>query len=489
MRMIALRLTAVGVLFGVLSTVWGASEESEAWRARTAWFRDARYGVFTHYLAQQVTDANDLHSDGVARSWDTCVDGFDVTRYADSMKRMGAGYVVFTVYQGRRNLAAPLDEPLERLFGKKPGEGCARRDLIMELADALAERGIPLMLYWTGDGPDRDDPARNERNGFRRPVPIAWVEKWAEVLACCACRYGTKVKGWWIDGCYVKHGQLGYTSETLRLYERAIRKGNPDAIIAFNNPISCDTGPVEAYLPFEDYTAGEMNNLSQYPDGRDIGRQWHVLTFLGAPFWGDPGVRYTTRSLGQYVHLVNLGGGVVTFDVICYWDGGLDRSQVNALAGLRRELARYARKADDANLAYGCPARILNLKGEPLEGQVFCRNMPLSATDGDEKTVLQGCFEWPWQLEVDLMAGKRFSRVEVLYRPGFFATRYRVAVSSEGKSWRPLREGENTNPHSTSVSFEPVSARYLRFAALKPDGEGQVGNQMAIAEIAVTHQP
>ncbi|MBQ7188277.1 MAG: discoidin domain-containing protein [Kiritimatiellae bacterium] len=466
-------------------TGWGASEESEAWRARTAWFREAKYGVFTHYLSQQVMNPGDIHSDGVARSWDVCVDGFDVRRYADAMKRMGAGYVVFTVYQGRRNLAAPL-EALDRLFGTKPGEGCSRRDLVMEIADALAERGIPLLLYWTGDGPDRDDPKRNEKNGFRRPIPMEWVEKWAKVLECCACRYGTKVKGWWIDGCYVKHGGLGYTPEKLRLYEQAIRKGNPDAIVAFNNPISCDTGPIQPYMPFEDYTAGEMNNLSQCPDGSDIGRQWHTLTFLGSPFWGDPGVRYSLRSLGQYVHLVNAGKGVVTFDVICYWDGGLDRSQVNTLARLRAELEKYrSPPADPANLAYCSPARVLTLRGEPLGCQVFCRDQPLSATDGDPGTVIQGCYEWPWQLEVDLGGEKTFSHVEVTYGSGRFATRYRVSVSSDGKEWRTVCEGDNDNSHSTAVSFRPVTARFVRYAALKPDGEGQRGIQMAVAEIAV----
>ena len=37
---------------------------------------------------------------------------------------------------------------------------------------------------------------------------MAWVERWARVLECFAVRYGAKVKGWWIDGCYVKNGGM-----------------------------------------------------------------------------------------------------------------------------------------------------------------------------------------------------------------------------------------------------------------------------------------
>jgi hypothetical protein len=462
-----------------------ASEEGEAWRARTEWFRKAKYGVFTHYLSQLETNPHDIHSDRVARDWDACVDAFDVPRYADAMKRMGAGYVVFTVLQGRRQFACP-NEALERIFGVKPNERPARRDLVMELADALAERGIPLMLYWTGDGGDRDDPAMWAKTAYTKPIPMAWTEKWAQVLECCARRYGTKVKGWWIDGCYSQDADFGYTPEKLRLYEQAIRKGNPDAIVAFNNPISCETGPVAPYMPFEDYTAGEMNNISQYPDGRDIGRQWHVLTFLGSPFWCDPGVRYDTQALSQYIHLVNRGGGVATFDVICYWDGGLDRAQVNTFAGVREALARYERPPSDrANIAFGCPARILDMDGNPLPGQLFCQNSPLFATDEDLGTALQGCCKWSWQLEVDLGAEREFSRVEVRYLHESYATRVRLSVSSDGKTWRTIRETDNDNPVATSLTFAPVSARYVRYAAVKPDGEGQKGGQMGIAEIAI----
>ncbi len=465
-------------------------EENAGWQKRTEWFREAKYGIFTHYLSQNVTNAEDIHSDKVARDWNDCVDAFDVERFADNMKRMGAGYVVFTINQGTRYVIAPNDA-FDRIFGTHPGEACARRDLIRDLIDALEKRGIPLMLYWTGDGTCRD-PELVQRSGYSVPVPMEWVEKWAQAMEFYACRYGDKIKGWWLDGCYVKHGNLGYTPEKLKVYERAIRKGNPDGIVAFNNPISCDVGPIEPYMPFEDYTAGEMNNISQLPQGGDLGRQWHVLTFLGSLndavyAWGEPGVRYDTEALAQYIHVVNSRGGVATFDVMCYWDGGLERSQVNTFAGLRERLEHYASiKGDDDDFAFECPCRILDAAGQPLPSQVFCRNRLLGATDGNPHTYLQGCFKWSWQLEVDLGEVKTFSRVDVSYTQFNFATRYRVSVSPDGKRWITVAEEDNADwKRQSHVSFAPVQARYVRFLALKPDGENQPGYQMAISEISV----
>jgi len=463
----------------------GASSNA---RRRTEWFRNAGYGVMVHYLADaetSVTRADGIHSDLVKRSWNECVDAFDVERFADSMKRAGAGYVVFSILQGSRFVAAPNAE-YDRWFGLKPGEACSRRDLPMDIADALSRRGIPLMLYYTGDGPCTDRELR-AKGGFKAPIPEAWVDNWARVLECFAVRYGSKVKGWWIDGSYVKNGNYGYTPEKLRKYERAIRKGNPDAIIAFNRAEDIAKPVVDPYVPFQDFTAGEKNAFCLPHSGRFVdGQQWHILTHLGE-WWGRPGLRMHHKTLGEYLYLVGREGGVVTLDVMCYWDGGLERSQINALASVRPEIARFRAMAENnrGNLAFLRPVRCLSLRGTVLPMQRECRDSFLAATDGDPGTYICGCYEWPWQLEVDLASERGFSSVKAQYRHGNFATRVRLSVSSDGKSWRTVAEKENGNAAETLLQFPEVRARYLRYAALKPDGAGQKGSQMSIAEIDV----
>lgn len=477
---------AVAAVFGAVS---GETPDAASVPAsRTEWFRNAGYGIFVHYLSQDAASRADIRSDCADRNWDDCVNAFDVPRFADAMKRMGAGYVVFTMYQGRRQFAAP-NEALEREFGVKPTERPAKRDLVMELADALAERGIPLMLYWTGDGADRDDPKLAVKNGWTAPVNRAWVERWARVIECSARRYGRKVKGWWFDGCYVTHGNFRYTPELLKLYEEAVRAGNPDAIVAFNDAIDIPGTYVGQYVPFEDYTAGEKNYFNSFPmDGRWAGTaQWHILTYLGST-WGGPGCRLNTRHLAEYIYLVNRAGGVATVDVSIYWDGGLERSQVNTFSGVRGELAKLkeAEKAQCGrrNLAAMCRARCLSLRGTTLPTQTRCVGSYLGATDGDLATDITGSEEWPWQLEVDLGKVQKIASVCARYYNGY-ATRVRVQVSQDGKEWKDVAELDNDNPRETKVSFSPVQARFVRYAALTPNGPKQKGGQMSIAEIEV----
>jgi hypothetical protein len=48
-----------------------------------------------------------------------------------------------------------------------------------------------------------------------------------------------------------------------------------------------------------------------------------------------------------------------------------------------------------------------------------------------------------------------------------YATRFEFPVSADGKTWQTVR------------------ARYVRVCGLKPDGPGQPGTQMSIAELEV----
>jgi hypothetical protein len=88
-------------------------------------------------------------------------------------------------------------------------------------------------------------------------------------------------------------------------------------------------------------------------------------------------------------------------------------------------------------------------------------------------------------LEVDLGHDSRFSKVSVRYAQNSYATRVRLSVSSDGKTWRTVAEKDNADKVQTMLTFQPVSARYVRYAALKPNGPGQPGGQMGIAEFEV----
>lgn len=308
---------------------------------KTDWFHNQKWGVFSHYLAifeNGGTESGLLHSKGKGETdWDACVNDFNVDTYASLVNEMNAGYVIFTVMQGTRFLCAPNDT-FNQITGYKTGEACSTRDLIAELADALDAYGIPLMLYYTGDGPYLDHDAGRAFGLWDRTnqkVSEAFVLKWASVAREYSLRYGPKVKGWWIDGCY--RDLLGYGDDKLKILGDAVRAGNPNTLVAFNNGL----GFHSQYSIHEDFTAGEENDFSVFPDSRFAGAsQWHVLSFLGipsqffswgSPAWNSPGSKYRTRQLIDYVQKVNMHGGVVTIDVCTFRDGTVDFGQFEIL--------------------------------------------------------------------------------------------------------------------------------------------------------------
>lgn len=351
---------------------------------RADWLYEAKWGVFTHYLASKMQcGAGSRFAPAV--SWNECVNCFDVEAYAKAMHEINAGYVVFTLMQASRYLCAPNDT-YNKITGAKPGEACSERDLIMELADELLKYNIPLMVYYTADGPYADEEY-GRKFGYssheKEMVTEDFVKKWSAVLKEYAERYGEKVRGWWIDGSYPF---FGYNDDLLKMYKDAARAGNENVIVAFNNGVlqvdinnpefehllegktlpyekmqiltdKAEAGDKEAEKAFsrpgpirysihDDFTAGEENHFWCYPEGRfKDGAQWHILSFLGHENnyggyfgnagWGSWGSKYSPEELYQYVRKVNEKGGVVSIDIALFRDGSFDYAQLEILKALK----------------------------------------------------------------------------------------------------------------------------------------------------------
>ena len=479
----------VRVLMGMVLCGWSAFAETN--NPATDWFSKAGYGVFVHYLNDIQNSGNTIQSLGRSTTWDECVREFDADRFAAAMAEAGAGYVIFTTHQRTRFLIAP-NATFDRVTGYKPGEACATRDLIEDLYQALHKKNIPLMLYWTGNGPSADGQA-NAAMGWQTPVSKEWLAKWAAVTEEYGVRYGDKVVGWWVDGCYFKHGNLQYDDEKLGILARALKAGNPKRIVGLNPGVE-----LTAYSRHEDFTAGEQNRFHDRPTQRWLnGEQWHVLSFLGvdradnylAAGWGEPGVRYGKQELAEYIFAVNQAGGVISIDVMLFRDGGLDRSQLEVLKSLRPSLAgmKALPSVPPGNLAFRKPALLLSLDGS-RELQVNGGGGPHMArlgVDGDPGTTALASGEWPWTYEVDLLEPFKVQRVKATFGRAGYATQLRVQVSPDRAAWQTVGAAENPTGQPFEVTFAPAACRYVRVSGLKPDGPDQPGTQMAVAELEV----
>ena len=312
-----------------------------------------KWGIFNHYLYYSEKGYTDYRAENpeeirlMAGEWNRQVESFDTERLARTLHEFGCGYYMITVMQGTRFLIAP-NAAYSRITGIAPGEGCARRDLIRDIGEALRKYDIDLYLYYTGDGPHFDKIAgprmglyEDYEAGLHGRVDRNFVNNWAAVLGEYAERYGDLVKGWWVDGCYA---HLGYDNELLSIYYDAVKRGNPDALTAFNSGTASffhadgDDTPVKWYEN-EGFTCGEDNDFTYIFRTRFTdGAQNHLLIPFGryrdgnvTAGWRSPGVRRDPGEVADYIRKNNEAGAVITVDIFVDCHGNFDPEQVEAM--------------------------------------------------------------------------------------------------------------------------------------------------------------
>lgn len=300
----------------------------------TDWFKDARYGVFMHFLPG---DANGL----------ALVKEFDVEALAGQLEAIGAKYFVITLGQNSGYMNSP-NAAYEKRTGYAPGERCATRDLPLDLYRALQPKGIRLMLYLPCQVPNADARAQKAfglpQGAKDQPIDLAFAEKWSEIIQEWSDRYGDKVSGWWFDGGY-EH--IRFNDAIADRYATAVKHGNPKAIVTFNPGVK-----VIRWTKAEDYTAGEINEpLQVIPTERWMqGSQWHALTYLGDN-WGRRNTRFSDAQWTEWARKVTARQGVLTLDMGPNYDaaagpvGSLAEAQVKQVKAIKTALVQQARAA------------------------------------------------------------------------------------------------------------------------------------------------
>jgi hypothetical protein len=329
----ALRLA--GCLLLVLSLRGQATPNNK----NTDWFRDAKYGVFMHFLP---SDAASL-----AR-----VGEFDVEALSRQLETLGAKYFVITLGQNSGFFISP-NATYDRFTGYAPGERCSTRDLPLDLYRVLSPRGIRLMLYLPCQTPNQDALAQKAfglAQGQRdQPINLEFAGKWAQVIQEWSDRYGDKVAGWWFDGGY-EHVQ--FNEAIGEVYAQAVKHGNPKAIVTFNPGVR-----LIHYTQAEDYTAGELNEpFDVLPASRWVeGSQWHALTYLGSN-WSRRDTRHPTERWVKWVSTAVANGGVVTLDMGPNWDpkagpiGSLAEAQMAQVQAIKAALSGATTSANPKRL-------------------------------------------------------------------------------------------------------------------------------------------
>ncbi|MBI5832158.1 MAG: hypothetical protein HZB16_07590 [Armatimonadetes bacterium] len=316
---------------------------------RAEWM-SGRWGLMVHWIPP-----------GPAREqgpWvadlDAAVDAFDLDRFMGQFAATGADWLVFTIGQNSACYCSP-NRVLDRLCG--PGHA-SRRDLISELADAVTGLGKRFIAYLPAE--TKAPTSLHAGFAWKPSDQREFEQRYCAFIAEYAERLGSRLAGWWFDGCYTWpdfHNDV----RDWALWAKAARAGNPDAALAFNDGSLC-CGIGQPLTPHQDYLAGEIELLrdgrlrygrednspfvlptAKYLEGTDC--LWHGLVPIDC-FWGhdQPGPmeppRYSDECLTAFVRSCTRVGGAVTLNVGIYQEGHLAdatvaqvRTMVSALTG------------------------------------------------------------------------------------------------------------------------------------------------------------
>ncbi len=383
---------------------------------RVEWFKEAKWGVFMHFLGAPPSSGGGAELD--AEAWNRRVDGFDVEGLAVQLRKIRARYFFITLRQNSGHYCSPNDT-YDRITGVSPSK-CSRRDLVGDLQKVLAPSGINLMVYLPSHAP-MNDPVATRNLGFVAPWGFGgWSpppgtytaadaidnderlsraqRNWEAVIREWSLRWGNGVRGWWFDGCYYIDKMYKHADEpNFKSFAAAARVGNPDSIVAWNPGVMFPrTVDVE-----EDYTAGEVNEPWNIDSpGRWIDQaQFHVLTFLGE-YWGRGPVRFRVEDAIAHTRAITDYDGVFTWDVPLTPNGLITEEAVAALSqigeavdGTRGRQANLPRhvlmsmtipeppriKVDGSSAAGRVALTLSNPWEEPITGEVELRPVPANA--------------------------------------------------------------------------------------------------------------
>lgn len=326
-------------------------------------YEQAKWGLGHHFLAGGVLE-NAYYKLHQYDQWNYYINKFDVEKYADTVKRTGARFVIFTITQNRGYLACPSkvwdknSPPIPNNGeGYKPQKGTNRtdytptRDLVLDLAKALRKRKIRLIAYlpahlgtrWTGKdiGPTYPD----------------WYT--VDFITELSKRWGRHVSGWWFDGFLpmrAKEQKNGFQT-TTKIWN-SVRSGNPKSLVTFNPTIP--KNPFTTHEPYSQFVPGEQGKLLPLPPGRVVNGwkgkkvQWFAYTFLNHKdrvFWGwgqqNRNARFSAEEVAERTYQIYQKGGVSAWDMTTNMDGSWKLETIKQLqtVGLKMQTTRDSRYA------------------------------------------------------------------------------------------------------------------------------------------------
>jgi hypothetical protein len=309
--------------------------QAAALRASTKWMADAKYGLMFTWTAAS------FPRNGPAKSYADATRDFDVNAFADMVANTGAGFIVFCTSWSTYYFPAPI-KSWERIA---PGH-TTHRDLIAELADALAKRHIKLMLYYhAGDSKD----GWWSRKYVSTMDTGAYFKDWEDQIREIGLRYGDKLAGWWFDDGLTFYYPL---QAPWKAMTEAAKAGYPGRVVGYNSWIlpratdlqdyACGEGDFPDRLTPENDIELPVGGSGRFLSGPQKGLQATMTLTNEGGDWGHinqdtevPAPRYPTDKVIDYIRQAVARKIVPVINLEVYQDGSASQKTIDEFKAVK----------------------------------------------------------------------------------------------------------------------------------------------------------
>ena len=271
---------------------------------------------------------------GERKAWKDVYRDFDIEAFADKMKKLNPGYVIWSITWRGSRYAMPL-QSVENIMGSK--DFTMDYDFTGKLIDALNKRNIPVMFYFHPGHEEKEYWAKitTSREKYAESNKAIWSE--------IGEKYGDKLAGWFIDGSMVIHYPTDFYS-----YVKALKTGNPKRLVSFNPWVFANVTPFEDVHFGEAGPNGTLKN-GYLTSGSSKGlMSHHMFIFDNMENSNEWGINRKNAKIvpphhhdePQYwqdkIDSAKSSKCPMSFCIMMYEDGTLNQETVNLLSKMKR---------------------------------------------------------------------------------------------------------------------------------------------------------
>ncbi len=290
------------------------------------WFQNAGFGLMFQWGSWGYPPTGEKK-----QPWTKIYKDFDIEGFADKMKTLNPGYIIWSVSWRGSRFSAPL-KSVEAIMGSK--DYTMEYDFLGKVTDALTKRGIPVLFYYH---PGAEEPGYWNKVWHGPDDVKAWEDANVAIWTEIGERLGDKLSGWFVDD-----GMAQYYPSDFYRYIKALKAGNTKRIISFNPWI------FPTVSPYEDVTMGEEHCPGIIKDGLLIsgpnkGLMPHTMQIMDGPDWGvwQPNTKiqppnHSVEHFQARIDQAKKDKHPISLTILMYEDGTLGEATETILKQLKR---------------------------------------------------------------------------------------------------------------------------------------------------------